>query len=405
MSVPGTLPEWLARLEQLHPQEIELGLDRVAAVAGRMALLPVESTVVTVAGTNGKGSTVAVLDALLLHAGKRTGRYSSPHLLRYNERVCIDGSPVSDEALVAAFERVDAARHDTSLTYFEFGTLAALDLFSRAGLDYLLLEVGLGGRLDAVNIVDPAIAVVTSIALDHESWLGNTREAIALEKAGVLRTGIPFLCADLDPPVSLVDRASELGCLSQYVGQDFPVFPQSGPLQGENVATARRAAELLGVSVSDDVLLAVLSSIEVPGRQQWLDVGGIGVCLDVAHNTAAVECLALALRQRHPAGRRAAVFSALSDKPIHAMIRSCQDLVDGWFVADLPGVARAASASDLATALREQGVTMVSENKNPRQAYRRAMSLLQPGDELLIFGSFHTVAALLPTVERERDET
>jgi dihydrofolate synthase/folylpolyglutamate synthase len=403
MSASSSLAGWLERIEQCHPEEIELGLERVATVANRMGLLPVQGTAITVAGTNGKGSTLAVLDALLVGAGSHTGRYTSPHLLQYNERVCLDGEPASDEALVAAFERVERARGDVDLTYFEFGTLAALDIFAGADVDYLLLEVGLGGRLDAVNIVDPAIAVVTSIALDHQSWLGETRDEIALEKAGVLRRGIRFVCADPEPPEALVERASLLGCQSRYVGRDFPAYEGAVSLRGENIAAAREVAAQLGVHVADGEFQQLLADLVVPGRQQRCLVNGVSVCLDVAHNPASVANCMDAWRSRPVEGRRVAVFAVLSDKDIHAMIRSCLALVDAWFVADLPGVPRAMSAATLAAALREQGETMVSENKNPKQAYRRAMSLLGPADELLVFGSFHTVAAVMRTVQRECD--
>ncbi|MCZ6830018.1 MAG: bifunctional folylpolyglutamate synthase/dihydrofolate synthase [Gammaproteobacteria bacterium] len=400
-----SLADWLLRLESLHPEEIELGLDRVSAVADRLCLLPIACPVVSVAGTNGKGSTIAVLDALLSHAGRRVGRYTSPHLLRYNERVCVAGEPVSDAQLIASFERVELGRGDIPLTYFEFGTLAALDLFLRAGVDCMLLEVGLGGRLDAVNIVDPDIVVITSIALDHESWLGSDREQIAREKAGILRPGVTMVCVDTDPPLALQKRAAELQCVCHYLSADEVVpYALSPSLRGENIAAACRSAEIMGVDLTALDLAGVVSRASPPGRMQQLQVGGVDVILDVAHNPAAVENLAATLRTLPSSGRCLALFAVLSDKNIHAMIRSCQDVFDAWFVAALPRVPRAAVAADVVQELRNQGVTMVSESKNPRQAWRRARSLMGAGDRLVVFGSFYTVAEILPVLEKERSK-
>ena len=398
-----TLSQWLTRLETLHPEEIELGLERVAEVARRLQLLPVACPVVSVAGTNGKGSTVAVLDALLRGKGLRTGVYSSPHLLRYNERVRIDGVEVDDARLVEAFERVEAARAQTPLTYFEFGTLAALDIFRFEAVQVQILEVGLGGRLDAVNIVDPQVAVITSIALDHEAWLGNDLESIAREKCGILRPGVDFVCADPNPPAAIVECAARLACNTRQLGRDFQQSSRCGSLRPENVAAAGETAKLLGYESSSVELESALADVDLPGRMQRENVAGIEVLLDVAHNPAAVVNLAQQLAQTAVKGRRIALFCALSDKNIHAMIHSCMPLVEAWFVADLPGVSRAATASQLAQELRDAGVSRVSESRNPKQAYRRAMSLLGPGDQLVIFGSFFTVAALLPAVKKDRD--
>lgn len=402
----SSLAGWLLRLESLHPEEIELGLDRVAAVASNMALLPFNCPVVTVAGTNGKGSTIAVLDALLGNAGRSVGRYTSPHLLRYNERICVGGEPASDADLVVSFQRVDECRGDIPLTYFEFGTLAALELFRRAEVDILLLEVGLGGRLDAVNIVDPTIAIITSIALDHESWLGDTREQIALEKAGILRQNTDLICADIDPPASLQKRAAELGCQSHYISaEEAQRFNVSECLRGENIAAAWRCADMLGVETAPEQLAELVSRCAPHGRLQGEQLGGCEILFDVAHNPAAVENLASRLRSHSCSGRTLALFCALSDKNIHAMIRTTRDLFDAWFVASLPGVARSATASDLAAELRGQNVTMVSESKNPRQAWRRVRGVMSPGDRLVVFGSFHTVAAGLAALEKERMST
>jgi dihydrofolate synthase/folylpolyglutamate synthase len=391
-----SLASWLDRLESLHPEEIELGLERVSAVAHSLGLLPFPATVVTVAGTNGKGTTVAVLSALLQRAGRSCCVYTSPHLLRYNERVRMGGQLASDSQLVAAFEAIDRARGDISLTYFEFGTLAALYLFHRARADVVILEVGLGGRLDAVNLVDPDIAVITSVALDHESWLGDDREQIGYEKAGILRAGIPLVVADLDPPLSVRSRAAELACDSWYVGEDDLRIAAGSSQRPENVAAARRVAHLLGVDVEDSELSGLLADCGPAGRLQQLEIGGHPIVLDVAHNPAACDNLATFLAGNPVPGRTFALFAALSDKKIHAMIRSCQKQVDGWCVTGLPGVGRALPVSELADELRRCGVHINSEHNDPAAAWHSAKNSLRTGDRLVVFGSFYTVAAILP---------
>ena len=396
------LTRWLSRLEHLHPREIELGLERSRLVAQRLGLLQFGCPVVTVAGTNGKGSTISVLDAILRRRGWRTAVYTSPHLLRFNERVCVAGEMVGDEVLIGSFERIDAARGDTPLTYFEFTTLAALDIFAAADADVLLLEVGLGGRLDAVNIIDPQIAIVTSIALDHESWLGPDRGRIALEKAGILRPGIDFVCADIDPPGELCQRARQLRCRNHFVSASAArEWDAVGPLRGDNILAARRAATLLGVELGAEELRELLLELELPGRLQSFDLEGLEILLDVAHNPASAQNLADHLRSRPLAGRTAAVFAVLSDKDIHAMIQAVQGLVDEWFVADLPKVPRAARAREVAALLRRSGAEQIGTSGDPGSAYRRARSVLGDADRLLAFGSFYTVAAVLPLVERD----
>jgi len=333
-----------------------------------------------------------------------TARYTSPHLLRYNERVCINGEPADDAALIDAFERIDAARGEISLTYFEFGTLAALLLFDAAAPEVAILEVGLGGRLDAVNIIDPDIAVITSISLDHESWLGSDREQIGAEKAGILRRDIALVLADADPPASVVQRAQALHCKLYPAADALHLLPELGAcrLHPLNIAAALQVATLLGVEYGDIDLPGLLQNAAPAGRMQRAVVEGFEIVLDVAHNPAAVENLASWLAANPATGKTLAVFAALSDKNIRAMIRCCQDVVDAWFVAGLPGVARAATAAQLVEELRACGVTMISENKNVRQAWRRARSVLASGDRLVVFGSFHTIAGILPVVDRER---
>ena len=325
-----SLDQWLLRLEQLHPREIELGLERSAEVAERLGLLKLSCPVVTVAGTNGKGSVIAVLDAILRSNGWRTGVYTSPHLLKFNERICIDGAMATDVELVESFERIDAARGDTPLTYFEFSTLAALDIFRAREVDILLLEVGMGGRLDAVNILSPRIAIVTSIALDHESWLGHDRGTIALEKAGILRPGIDFICADLDPPAPLCERARELGCRSYFVDAGAARAIAEGlPLRGEKYSgrmPGRRPAGSAGRS-SGAAYTAARTQADSAFADHW--PAGVEILLDVAHNPAAVRNLADFLREKPSSGRTMAVFAALSDKNIRAMIQA----VASWWMA------------------------------------------------------------------------
>ncbi len=398
----AALRDWLERLERRHPRDVELGLERVSRVAGRLALGDFGCPVVTVAGTNGKGSTVAVLDRLLREAGRATGVYTSPHLLRFNERIRIAGVPLDDRALVESFARVERARGEVPLSYFEFTTLAALDIFRQRKLDALLLEVGLGGRLDAVNIVDPDIAVVTAVALDHQAWLGDDRERIALEKAGILRPGVAFVCADLAPCASLCRRARQLACDSHFVSPaEAARYRDWTPLRGENVAAARRVAQLLGVEAGERRLRRCLADLDLPARIQRIDLEWCEALLDVAHNPAATANLAEFQRRHPPAGRSLALFAALSDKDIRAMIGPLLERVHAWLVSDLPDTPRGASGAAIADALRAAGAKRISRCDDPRQAYRLARSMAEPADRLIVFGSFHTVAGVLPAIEEE----
>ena len=400
----ASLADWLHRLEQLHPVEIELGLERVGEVAQRLQLLSPAARVVTVAGTNGKGSTVAVLESLAGQLGLRAGAYTSPHFLRFNERVRIAGQEVTDEQLCDAFAQVESQRGDVSLTYFEFATLAALLIFRDEPLDVLLLEVGLGGRLDAVNIVDPDVSVITSIALDHQDWLGDTRDAIAWEKAGILREGRPIVISDPAPPEGLRAAVSEHGAAPVWwVGEQeaaYGPFPETGLLP-ENIAGALQAATCLGWSLSDEVVAKAVADARPTGRRELRHVAGRDYVLDVAHNPAAASRLADFLRENPVAGRTVAVFSVMSDKDSRAMFDAAIPAVDAWFLADQPGNARAASAAELADTLREAGGGMTSVSKNLKQAMRRAQSITGAGDRIVVFGSFYTVAEVLPLLEKD----
>lgn len=421
------LAAWLQRLEALHPTEIELGLERVRAVAERLALLPVTVPVVTIAGTNGKGSTAAALEALLLATGRRPGVYTSPHLLRYNERIRVAGMEASDADIVGAFEHIDAARGDISLTYFEFATLAALWLFRAREADVLVLEVGLGGRLDAVNIVDASVAVITSIALDHQGWLGDTLDAIAREKAGILRRGRPAVIADPAPPAALGEAVADSGARALLLGRDFhcdvgdgcwrarlcaagegeghialPPVPVSAVVPA-NLCAALQALVLLGEPLGELDSVAVLGDLQPPGRRQRRRVAGRDYLLDVAHNPQSVDMLLEYLSLSPCQGKTIALFSAMEDKDIRAMIRPAAGVFDAWFLADQPDNPRAAKAADIAAMLGEAGESMISVSKNPRQALRRAQSVMAGEDRLVVFGSFFTVAAVLPALDRELD--
>ena len=376
----------------------------------------------TVTGTDGKGSTCAFLAALLQDQGRRVGVYSSPHLLRYNERIRVNAEEISDEAIVASFEAVERHRKGVSLTYFEFGTLAALQHFSGQSLDYLILEVGLGGRLDAVNIIEPQLTVVTSIDLDHQAWLGDSRESIGREKAGIFRRGVAAVCGDADPPESVLQTARELDAPLFVYGRDFGLTrsaeralhwqgrsldgqhlelqtAQSPVLLDSNVATALQALALLPNTGVQDY--AALES-GVSGRQERIEFDGIDIILDVSHNPAAARALAAYLSDLPAVDRCCALFAVMADKDIEGMVSALKARFDAWFLGDLTDNARAKPARDLAPMLHEQGIHMISVSKNMRQAFARAVSLLEPGQRLVVFGSVFTVAEVKSILGRKR---
>jgi dihydrofolate synthase/folylpolyglutamate synthase len=418
-----SLAHWLQRLEQLHPVEVELGLQRCGEVATRLDLLPLACPVLTVAGTNGKGSTVAVAQAVAQASGRLTGQFTSPHFLRFNERIQVGGQEADDSEIVAAFEQIDAARDGTSLTYFEFATLAALLIFRQRSVELAILEVGLGGRLDAVNIVDPSVAVITSIDLDHQDWLGDDRDSIGREKAGILRAASPAVIADPRPPAGLLQAVADNAAEPFYLGEHFGFDEVEGGLTmklqqrgGEqqslllsqplsvlpvNACAALQALLLLDVDLAALDIAGVVASVRPTGRQQSLVVGGQQLVLDVAHNPGAVDKMIEYMAATNCNKRTIAIFSAMKDKDIHGMISRSLASFDAWFLADQPDQPRAAAAADIAAVLHEQGCKMISVSKNLRQAYRRARSLLGEGDRLVVFGSFHTVAAILPLVDKD----
>jgi dihydrofolate synthase/folylpolyglutamate synthase len=413
------LAGWLEYIEQQHPQTIALGLERVERVRDAMALV-IAVPVITVAGTNGKGSTCAMLESILAAAGYRVGVYASPHLLRYNERVRVAGREADDAALAAAFARVEAARTgkagSTRLTYFEFGTLAAVDLLLRDAVEVLVLEVGMGGRLDAVNVFDADCAVLTSIGLDHMEYLGTTREAIGYEKAGIFRRGKPAVIADPSPPASVLAHAQAIGAVPLRIGQDFgyqvqrdqwffwgpggrssgmdyPALPGRVQLQNASAALAALDALKRRLTVSPQHLRRGLAEVGLPGRFQVLR-GRPPVVLDVAHNPQAAAVLADNLGRPDPCALTWAVFGMLQDKDIAGVVAVLAQHIDRWFVCTLPPP-RGASAQQLAQALRQAGVDAVRTFENPARAYAAACSEAAENDRIVVFGSFHTVADVL----------
>jgi dihydrofolate synthase/folylpolyglutamate synthase len=414
----NTLEEWLAHCEWLHPVQIDLGLDRVRAVARRMALR-LDCPVITVAGTNGKGSTCAMLEAIALQAGYRTGVYTSPHLVHFEERCRIHGEIVRGADLVPHFARVEAARHGETLTYFEFSTLAIMSLMSEASLDLAVLEVGLGGRLDAVNIVDTDCAVITSIDLDHMDYLGPDRESIGREKAGILRTGRPAIVSDPVPPQSVVDRAREIGADLWLFGQDFNfsgdkqqwawagrgrryaglAYPAlRGANQLVNAAGALAALEALRqrLPVNAQAIRNGLAMVELPGRFQIVP-GQPTLVLDVAHNPHSVAALAANLDAMGYFPATHAVFGVMADKDLGPMLAKIGPLVDHWYFTDL-ATPRAARASDICATWqageRRSSVTG-STFSTPEQALKAAVAAADPTDRIVVFGSFHTVGGVL----------
>ncbi|HYD94622.1 MAG TPA: bifunctional tetrahydrofolate synthase/dihydrofolate synthase [Noviherbaspirillum sp.] len=423
-NLPATLAEWLAKLESMHPRAIDMGLERVAQVKDRLQIR-FDCPVIIVGGTNGKGSTCAMLESILMQAGYRVGLYTSPHLIDFNERARLLGEPAGDAALIEQFAAVEAARGDVSLTYFEFTTLAILRLFAQAQLDAVILEVGLGGRLDAVNVIDADVAIVTSVDIDHTEYLGNTREQIGFEKAGIFRPGKPAICSDPVPPQSLIDHAQAIGADLWLFGRDFNY---SGDKQQWNYGgrgqrrnslgypSLRGANQLLNASAALAALEALrhrlpvgaqevrngLVLVELPGRFQVLP-GRPSIVLDVAHNPHAAATLAQNLNNMgfHP--YTYAVFGAMQDKDIAGVIAHLKDIVDHWCLTDLP-LPRAATAEQLKQKLLEAGVVpqtgagaerSIETFASPAAAFASARSRAGENDRIAVFGSFLTVAGVM----------
>ncbi len=411
-----SLPDWLQFQQQTHPDAIALGLDRVRAMLVRLDCARPAKKVLTIGGTNGKGSTAAFAASIARAAGLRVGLYSSPHLLHYRERVRIDGVEVEDAALCDAFELIEAARADLPLTFFEWGTLAAFLLFSRAGLDLAVLEVGMGGRLDAVNAVDPDCAIVSTVALDHMEFLGDDREAIGREKAGILRPRKPLVVGELDPPDSLLTAADRAGAVLLRRGREFRAEPRLGgrwrysdtqgdldlaplpllaPCQLYNAACAIAALRTL-LPLSPEQITQGLEQTRVGGRMQLL-AGKPEVLLDVAHNPQAVQPLARWLALNRPAGATHAVFAALSDKDLPGLVAPLMGVVDSWHLAGLPEVGSRAHPIGV---IWPKVAGLLSRSLHDRHervagALDTARAQAGPGDRIVVYGSFHTVAEAL----------
>ena len=428
----ATLNDWLAHCERIHPTTIDMGLDRVRQVADRMGLGPkLNATLVTVAGTNGKGSTCAMLEVIYGEAGYRTGVYTSPHLVHFEERCRLLGEPVNTEQLIAAFAHVESARNQIddenqvaiSLSYFEFTTLAIVQVLNQSNLDVIILEVGLGGRLDAVNLWDADCAVITSIDIDHTEFLGPDRESIGFEKAGIMRSGTPVVLSDPAVPQSVLNRASELGAEVWRVGHDFHFSgdkqqwgwastPERGGRRYSGLAypALRGANQLLNASgvlavlevlrpilpVTAQAIRTGLSLVDWPGRFQIVP-GQPTLVLDVAHNPHSVAALTVNLDAMGYFPTTHAVVGAMADKDLDAMLSRVAPLIDRWYFTGLP-TARAATAADLVQRLKRvnQGKAVVAEAfATPQQALDAAVGAADPTDRIVVFGSFYTVGGVL----------
>lgn len=417
MTQPVTLDEWLAHCERLHPKSIDMTLERVASVRARMGL-HFDVPVITVAGTNGKGSSCAMLESIARHAGYRTGLYIKPHLVHFEERCRVDGRSVPAEALLPHFAAVEAARGETPLTYFEFTTLAIMRALSLSAVDVVILEVGLGGRLDAVNAVDTDCALITSIDLDHMDYLGPDRESIGFEKAGILRAGRPAVVSDPVPPASVLRRAADIGADLWLVGRDFghsgdrQQWSWHGRARRYNALAypgLRGANQLLNASgvlavfealrerlpISAQAVRNGLATVELAGRFQIVP-GQPAIVLDVAHNPQAAAVLAVNLDQMGFYPRTHAVFGAMRDKDIAGVVARVAPLVDRWYLTDLP-LPRAATAQELAQLLHRQwsAIEAPSCHASPSAALRAALQAADPADRILVFGSFFCVGGVL----------
>ncbi len=412
-----TLTDWLDYQLQIHPKSIDMGLDRISEVAKRLGIEKPAQHVITVAGTNGKGSTVAFIEAIALAAGWEVGAYTSPHILDYNERVRINGVNAQADEFVAAFERIEAARIQApaiALTYFEFGTLAAALIFSEHDLDLAILEVGLGGRLDATQIIEPDVAIITTVDLDHQDYLGADRETIGFEKAGIIRAWKPVIFGEKDPPSSALQRAYALGATAIRGHSDYlidrlesgwrwrepgyeielPMPALAAPVQIENAAAAIAALRALSDDITDTAIIEGVRNARVPGRLQTISTQP-DVVLDVAHNPQAARQLALWLSE-HPKSTYA-VFAALADKEIETIVSLLQSHIKYWYLAGIDDAGpRNLTAEELETRLKpliaEQGLSC---HASVGQALQAAQQQAEPTERILVFGSFHTVAAAI----------
>lgn len=409
----STMSEWLAWIERIHPTQIELGLERVKLVAQQLNILSPTCPIIIVGGTNGKGSTVYTLESIYQAAGFRTGAFISPILFQHNEQVRINGEMASDQTFCDAFAQVESARGEITLTPFEFCTLAALCIFKSYPIDVLILEVGLGGRLDAVNILNADVSIITSISLDHMDWLGDTREKIGYEKAGIFRNHSPAICGDDKPPSSIITTAAKIGAPLFLQDRDFNYqevansawdwqyqethltdLPKNG-LALQNMSGVLMAITLLQdrLPVNRDAIIQGLKSVHVPGRIQIIP-GEVPEIYDVSHNPAAVALLNEQLKKMPHSGKTYAVFSMLADKDIRGSLVEICVAIDAWYVAPL-AVKRAATESELKDAFERAKIPHVHFTSSLKDAYLAAKKVAIKGDRIVIFGSFHTVANIL----------
>lgn len=417
------LAQWLSDLETRNTQEIQLGLERIREVAQKLQLDVATCPVITVAGTNGKGSTVAALEQIYHDAGYKVGAYTSPHLLQFNERIRVGKKPIAEHDLCQIFHCIEQAREATVLTYFEMTTLAALWHFKQNALDVLILEVGLGGRLDATNILDADVAIITTIDFDHQDFLGNTLEAIGYEKAGILRQGKPFIYADTHPPAAIMEIAVALSSQTYYLGAEYIIEENSvdwslhyglrtlnhlpKPTINLKSAAAAIVASIILESrlpISMEQIQKALPHIFIPGRLQ-LEEGLVSVLYDVSHNPQSVCLLASKLCELNTQGKVHAVFSALKDKDILALLMPLKEYVDCWYPAQLDSK-RAISANLLLSYFKNAEISGEICYNNPILAFETALNQAQPGDLIVVYGSFFTVGHVMAArLNRRFDET
>ncbi len=414
-----TLSEWLDYFEHRHQETIQLGLERVRKVATRLDVTSFDAVVITVAGTNGKGSTIAALEAIYHTAGYRVAAYTSPHLVVFNERIRMNQVLVSDEALCAAFEVIHAIPESQDLTYFEMTTLAAFWLFRENAPDVILLEVGMGGRLDATNLIDADLSIISTVDLDHQAWLGETREAIGYEKAGIFRTKKPAIYADTNPPNTVISYAEEHQILLIKLGEKYTFSLVDGEfvvsshdyvwhLPKPSLSLKAAASAVIAVAqlnerlpVVEQALAAAMKMMSIQGRQQRID-GPVTVVLDVAHNPQSVALLADYMKNYVSTGCIHAVFSGLKDKDLSGLIKPMQPFVTKWYPALLDG-GRASNESLLQEAFMMAHATWRPCYPNPRVAYQEAMLAAKPGDCVVVYGSFLTVGAVIQQMELQEE--
>ncbi len=421
-----TLESVLEEIARGAEDLIDLGLERVTAVASRLCLDRTDAKVLTVAGTNGKGSVVAFSEAILIKLGVNVGTFTSPHIQKFNERIRINGEVVSDGEILDALEAIRDVLGEIALTYFEIATITALYIFNSYNLDVLVLEVGLGGRLDAVNILDPDVSLITSIDIDHTEWLGDDRESIGKEKAGILRPGRPAVIADPNPPKSIKEQSptSRFFCYKrewnvfeddrdsafmevfvqnfQHIEKLYRFTAPKGIL-ATNVGASVQALTLLNFDVSQAQLSEIAEEFLLVGRLQRFLHDDREILIDVAHNPSAVSILKKHIESNEVIGRNYVIFAALKDKDIHGMLKDLSGIFTAWFVADLPQATRGADSNDILKILSELGDEKFTTWPTVSDAWDSAWNLMVPGDRLVIFGSFYTISSVLSLIQVKRD--